>query len=88
MWTLIPCGATATGQACWRRRLNALPLEAVVAQIAALEAGELLALGRHLRPRRVPGAAAAAVVERSVQRAAGALLTAHAMCSADAGSRS
>jgi len=34
-----------------RRRLEALPLAAVVAQIAALEAGELLALARHLRQR-------------------------------------
>ena len=32
-------------------RLDALPLEAVVAQLAALEAGELLALTRHLRLR-------------------------------------
>ena len=38
-----------------RRRLDTLPLEAVVAQIAALEAGELLALVRHLRPRLAPG---------------------------------
>jgi|GEM_PF-1210241 len=36
-----------------RRRLNALSLEAVVAQVAAMEAGELLALARHLRPRLV-----------------------------------
>jgi len=52
-----------------RRRLDALPLEAVVAQIAALEAGELLALTRHLRPRLVPSEAppAAAVAERIVQ---------------------
>lgn len=41
-------------------RLDALPLEAVVAQLAALEAGELLALTRHLRPRLVPGEAAPA----------------------------
>jgi len=41
----------------------------VVAQIAALAAGELLALARHLRPRLVPGEAppAAAVAERIVQ---------------------
>jgi hypothetical protein len=52
-----------------RRRLDALPLEAVVAQIAALAAGELLALVRHLRPRLVPGEEppAAAVAERIVQ---------------------
>jgi len=43
-----------------RRRLDALPLEAVVAQTAALDAGELLALARHLRPRLVPGEAAPA----------------------------
>ena len=40
-----------------RRRLDALPLAAVVAPIAAMEAGELLALVRHLRPRLVPGEA-------------------------------
>jgi len=58
-----------------RRRLDALVLEAVVAQIAALEAGELLALARHLRPRLVPGEAppAAAVAERIVQMDAAAL---------------
>jgi len=46
-----------------------------VAQIAALEAGELLALTRHLRPRLVPGTAppAAAVAERSVPPAAAEL---------------
>ena len=40
-----------------------------MAQVAALEAGELLALGRHLRPRLVPGEAPAApaVAERIVQ---------------------
>jgi hypothetical protein len=37
-----------------RRRLDTLPLEAVVTQIAAMEAGERLALARHLRPRLVP----------------------------------
>ena len=53
-----------------RRRLDTLPLEAVVAQIAALEAGELLALARHLRPRLVPDEepSAPAVAERIVQR--------------------
>lgn len=49
-----------------RRRLDARPLAVVVAQIAAMEAGELLALGRNLCPRRVPGEEppAAAVAER------------------------
>jgi hypothetical protein len=43
-----------------------------VAQLAALEAGALLALTRHLRPRLVPGAEplAAAVAERIVQMTA------------------
>jgi len=47
----------------------------VVAQIAALEAGELLALTRHLRPRLVPGEEppAPAVAERIVQLDAAAL---------------
>jgi len=55
-----------------RRRLDALPLEAVVAQIAAMEAGELLALARHLRPRLLPGEEAPApeVAERIVQMSA------------------
>jgi hypothetical protein len=55
-----------------RRRLDALPLEAVVAQIVALDAGELLALTRHLRPRLVPSEEppAAAVAERIVQMSA------------------
>lgn len=41
----------------------------MAAQIAELEAGELLALGRHLRPRLVPSEElpAAAVAERLVQ---------------------
>jgi hypothetical protein len=41
----------------------------VVAPLAAMEAGELLALVRHLRPRLVPSEEppAAAVVERIVQ---------------------
>ena len=52
-----------------RRRLDALPLAAVVAQLAQLEAGELLALARHLRPRLVPSEEppAAAVAERLVR---------------------
>jgi len=46
-----------------------------VAQRAALEAGDLLALTRHLRPRLVPSEAppAAAVAARLVQMAAAAL---------------
>jgi len=41
----------------------------VVAPVAALQAGELLALARHLRPRLVPGEEppAPAVAERIVQ---------------------
>ena len=52
-----------------RRRQAALPLAAVVAQIAALEAGELLALVRYLGPRLVPDGEvpAAAVAERIVR---------------------
>jgi hypothetical protein len=55
-----------------RRRLDALPLEAVVAQLAAMEAGELLALARHVRPRLVPSEAppALAVAERIVRMSA------------------
>ena len=58
-----------------RRRLDALALAAVVAPLAAMEAGELLALTRHLRPRLVPGEEppAPAVVERIVQMDAAAL---------------
>jgi len=58
-----------------RRRLDALPLEAVVTQLAALEAGELLALARHLRPRLVPSEEppAPAVAERLVRMDAAAL---------------
>jgi len=45
------------------------------AQIAALEAGELLALARHRRPRLVPSAEppAAAVAERIVRMSAAEL---------------
>src|SRR2546430_12820258 len=52
-----------------RRRLDALPFEAVVAQIAARATGELLALAHHLRPRLVPGEEPSApeVAERIVQ---------------------
>jgi hypothetical protein len=55
-----------------RRRLAALPLEAVVAQIAAMEPGELLALARPLRPRLVPSEEppAPAVAERIVRMSA------------------
>ena len=55
-----------------RRRLDALPLEAVVTQVAAMEPGELLALARDLRPRLVPGEEppAPAVAERIVQMTA------------------
>jgi hypothetical protein len=62
-------GLGALLEAAARRRSDALPLDAVAAQLAALEAGELLALTRHLRPRLVPGEEppAAAVVERIVQ---------------------
>jgi hypothetical protein len=44
----------------------------VVTQRAALEAGDLLALARHLRPRLVPGEEipAPAVAERIVQMSA------------------
>jgi hypothetical protein len=54
------------------RRLDALPLAAVAAQLAALEAGELLALTRHLRPRLVPSEEprAAAGAEHIVQMGA------------------
>jgi len=47
----------------------------VVAQLAAMEAGELLALTRHLRPRLVPSEEppAAAVAERLVQMSAAEL---------------
>jgi len=58
-----------------RRRLEALTLEAVVAQVADMEAGELLALTRHLRPRLVPGEEPPApeVAECLVQMAAAEL---------------
>ena len=47
----------------------------MVAQVAALEAGELLALTRHLRPRVVPDGEAPApeVAERLVQMSAAEL---------------
>ena len=58
-----------------RRRLDALSLEAVVAQIAAMAAEELLALTRHRRPRLVPGAEppAPAVAEQIVRMSAAEL---------------
>ena len=37
-----------------------------MAQLAAMEAGELLALVRHRRPRLVPGGEAPAIAERLV----------------------
>jgi len=49
----------------------------VVASLAAMEAGELLALTRHLRPRLVPGAeppasaGAARIVEMSAEELQG-----------------
>jgi hypothetical protein len=51
------------------RRLDALPLDAMAAQLAALAPGELLALTRHLRPRLVPDEAppVPAVAEHIVQ---------------------
>ena len=54
-------------------RLDALPLAA--APIAALAAGELLALTHHLRPRRLPSEepSAPAVAERVVQMSAAEL---------------
>jgi hypothetical protein len=62
-------GLSALLEEAARRRLDALPLEAVAAQIAAMEAGALLALARHLRPRLVPSEEppASAVAERIVQ---------------------
>jgi len=62
-------GLSALLEEAARRRLDALTLAAVVAQTAALEAGELLALVRQLRPRLVPSEAppAAAVAERMLQ---------------------
>ena len=69
-------GLSALLEEAARRRLDALPLEAVAAQLAALEPGELLALARHLRPRLVPGEAppAAAVAEHIVWMSAEELL--------------
>ena len=63
-----PRCATGPGAAA-RRRLDALPLAVVVAQIAAMEPGKLLALAHHLRPRLVPGEQLPApeVAERIVQ---------------------
>jgi hypothetical protein len=62
-------GLCAVLAAAARRRLDALTPEAVGEQLAQMEARELLALARHLRPRLVPGeeAPAAAVVEGLVQ---------------------
>lgn len=57
-----------------RRRLDALSLAAVVALLAALQAGALLALTRHVRPRLVPSAAPPApeVAERIIRMSAAA----------------
>ena len=66
-------GLSALLEEAARRRLDALPLEAVVAQLAAMEAGELLALARHLRPRLVPGGEAPAIAERLVWMSAAEL---------------
>ena len=65
-------GLSALLEEAARRRLDALPLAAVVAQLAAMEAGELLALARHWRPRLVPSEEppAAAVAEPIVQMGA------------------
>ena len=55
-----------------RRRLDGLTLDAVVAQLAQLDAAALLALARHLRERLVPGEEppAAVVAERMVRMSA------------------
>ena len=65
-------GLSALLEEAARRRLDALPLEAVAALLAAMEAGELLALTRHLRTRLVPGEEppAPAVAERIVRMSA------------------
>ena len=65
-------GNTKTGACRWwhlHRAGGDRAPAAVVAQVAALEAGELLALARHLRPRLVPGEEppAPAVAERIVE---------------------
>ena len=69
-------GAAEPRRACRHRpgllEEAARPLAAVVAQVAAMEAGALLALTRHLRPRLVPGEEppAPAVAERIVRMSA------------------
>jgi hypothetical protein len=70
-----PDGLSTLLEEAARRRLDALTLAAVGTPRAALEAGELLALARHRRPRLVPSEEppAAAVAERIVQLAAAAL---------------
>jgi hypothetical protein len=62
-------------EAAARRRLDALTLEAVVAQIAQMAPGELLALARYLRPRLEPGGDTPApeVAERIVRMSAAEL---------------
>ena len=68
-------GLSALLEEAARRRLGALPLEALVAQLVALAAGELLALVRHLRPRLVPDEEppAPAVAEQIVRMSAAEL---------------
>jgi hypothetical protein len=58
-----------------RRRLDALPLDAVVEQLAQLDAPALLALARHLRTRLAPGGEipTPAVAERIMQMSAAEL---------------
>ena len=70
-----------------RRRPDVLPLDAVVAQLAAIEPGELLALARHLRPRLLQlraasgsGGGAYCADERRGAAGAGATLARAARC--------
>ena len=60
-----------------QRRLDSLTLDAVVEQLAALDATALLALARHLRPRLAPSEdiPAPAVAERIVRMSAAELRT-------------
>ena len=68
-------GLCALLAAAARQRLDTLTLEAVVVQIAKLEAEERLALARHRRPRLVPSEEppAPAVAERLVRMSSAAL---------------
>lgn len=76
-YTVTPQPQAGQQGPAWLRWLDRYAEEhaAAVAQIAAMEAGELLALGRHLRPRLVPSEEppAPAVAERLVQRDAAEL---------------